>query len=895
MNGILPAVSDCSPKSVRDIGYTSLDEVACWLVELSGLLLTHSDFLASASDKSSWGSTGTDDSGAGEWPIENVFIGKKEPDLATALIAENVFIPQKSKSPASDVHVHYYTANMAKFTASNPVVAGEITAADTPECLDVSGGTGGKVKWFITPVENSNALLLVVEGYKRKATECTKTVTAADPEPLTERTRDECLQDSLKYVSRSRSWQRQRKSADYFCRRCRPGTYSTQPAMPCKLCLKGTFSSIVGAGACKLCQAGTYAVSTGLSLCTECSRGMYSLEIGAQNFTCLKDKECPEGADCQFSDGLREINLLPKEGYWHPSADAERFIDCSLAYVGVSAKKYGKERCCRHKTDTEIEQTTASQKAIEKSASKNKDDLINDMEEIVQTICDTPLKLSNKTADSQCSKGYRGNLCSSCAEGYVFRKGHCSVCEGGSDFGLAMVGLIIMSSTVYLIVIALMLPCSLKRLFHSGTGDGASLFGQIKIMMTFMQLTATMTTTFNSVPWSPRFTELCWAFNIANLDFAGFLMEGSCTMSVPALQKFFVTLLSPAVVMLAIAGALGTMKVALKSKIMTADELDSHSSDYDVDDSADAKLEGWELDAVAIKMLIFTTLLQYPAQSSGVFAMLRCRQLVGLGGEDAVWLQVDREMQCWTPDHMPYVAVALAGLALYVFGAPFLLLHQVKKILARIHRGDVGHKQQTILNFQYGAVYKQFEPEYWYFQFIIMGVKMLMTGMLALVAPGTPIQMLCAFFVMGALFSLLLKFAPYHNDVDDVVAISSKFGLCFTVLIGLLLLVEARLEKPFFDRVVMGDVLIASTLVVLLINIFGMVRVITLNAKKVAKDQSMKEGKTSVTPAPPVENLKELTLGGEGDSKKEDEAARPERSRSQRLRQDTVRGGIRHI
>ena len=77
MNGILPAVSDCSPKSVRDIGYTSLDEVACWLVELSGLLLTHSDFLASASDKSSWGSTGTDDSGAGEWPIENVFIGKK--------------------------------------------------------------------------------------------------------------------------------------------------------------------------------------------------------------------------------------------------------------------------------------------------------------------------------------------------------------------------------------------------------------------------------------------------------------------------------------------------------------------------------------------------------------------------------------------------------------------------------------------------------------------------------------------------------------------------------------------------------------------------------------------------------------------------------------------------
>ena len=65
-----------------------------------------------------------------------------------------------------------------------------------------------------------------------------------------------------------------------------------------------------------------------------------------------------------------------------------------------------------------------------------------------------------------------------------------------------------------------------------------------------------------------------------------------------------------------------------------------------MDDSPDAKLEGWELQAVAIKMLIFTTMLLYPGQTAGVFSMLRCRQIVGLGGEDAVWLQVDREMQC---------------------------------------------------------------------------------------------------------------------------------------------------------------------------------------------------------------------------------------------------------
>ena len=50
MNGVIPTVSDCSNEPVRNIGQQSTVGIAL-AVDLSGLLLTHSDFLATEEDK----------------------------------------------------------------------------------------------------------------------------------------------------------------------------------------------------------------------------------------------------------------------------------------------------------------------------------------------------------------------------------------------------------------------------------------------------------------------------------------------------------------------------------------------------------------------------------------------------------------------------------------------------------------------------------------------------------------------------------------------------------------------------------------------------------------------------------------------------------------------------
>ena len=371
---------------------------------------------------------------------------------------------------------------------------------------------------------------------------------------------------------------------------------------------------------------------------------------------------------------------------------------------------------------------------------------------------------------------------------------------------MAFIGLIIVTLVVFAAVVLLMLPCNVKRMFHEGTGDGAMLVGQFKILMTFMQLTSTMTVTFNSVPWSPRFTTVCWACSIANLDIVSLLMRGPCEMYVGPTLKFIISMITPVFTSVAIFAAFGVMRTVSMRRIQNGDndgvttvqienteKVMPTKNSNTADDSSDTGSKNWELWALCIKSLIFSVLLLYPGLVSTVFSMFRCQNIEGLGPAGTSWLQMDLSVQCWGPEHVPFLVVAVAGLLLYVIGVPLMMMFRVRKVLQRIHTAKLKRRKQILTmhihveregNFMYGAVFKQFENKFWYFQFFVIFIKMLMTGPLALIAPGTPVQMMVAFFVMGASVLLTLKFEPYEHDIDDVVALISQGGLCFTLLMG---------------------------------------------------------------------------------------------------------------
>ena len=81
-------------------------------------------------------------------------------------------------------------------------------------------------------------------------------------------------------------------------------------------------------------------------------------------------------------------------------------------------------------------------------------------------------------------------------------------------------------------------------------------------------------------------------------------------------------------------------------------------------------------------------------------------------------------------------------IVLFVIGIPvftFIILHYHRHALF-----DEEHPDYPTLNDKYATLYEQYEPEFYYWEVCVMLKKMLLTGGLVLVAPGTSVQILLA-------------------------------------------------------------------------------------------------------------------------------------------------------
>ena len=135
--------------------------------------------------------------------------------------------------------------------------------------------------------------------------------------------------------------------------------------------------------------------------------------------------------------------------------------------------------------------------------------------------------------------------------------------------------------------------------------------------------------------------------------------------------------------------------------------------------------------------LVTIVFLLYPGIVTRVFTTFKCRRI----GEKS-YLVADYSVVCGQGEHTAMIALMSICALVYVVGIPMgsaLLLFYNRKSI----RFDDGN-QMLILPamlekrkaFQsvFGALYNAYDPEYWYFESIIMIQKALLTGGLVLVA-----------------------------------------------------------------------------------------------------------------------------------------------------------------
>ena len=305
-------------------------------------------------------------------------------------------------------------------------------------------------------------------------------------------------------------------------------------------------------------------------------------------------------------------NLTSQVGYWRSSLTSKTFSDCSKSYQALNAVALAADRCCP------LDPITNMSICVSNSSTATQD----------------------WNSDSQCQQNYRGTLCLECVKGYVRVGDDCVVCARGASLNMAfMAGTLMVLPVFFGVLINLLCANKVDKADKAGN----KVFGQIKIMITFIQILSSMKTTYNGIPWPLAFISFVIPLAAINLDIVGLFGANVCSMAVPFSGKFLVHMSLPPMLSLGIVAAYFASKFLKPPKTK---ELLAHRH------------------AQTLKLLLGLILFMYPGLATRCFQMFKCSEFDGV--EYAV-LEADPSMICHTGSHSIFMTLAFAFIVLCEF------------------------------------------------------------------------------------------------------------------------------------------------------------------------------------------------------------------------------------
>jgi hypothetical protein len=119
----------------------------------------------------------------------------------------------------------------------------------------------------------------------------------------------------------------------------------------------------------------------------------------------------------------------------------------------------------------------------------------------------------------------------------------------------------------------------------------------------------------------------------------------------------------------------------------------------------------------------------------------------------------------------------------YVIGIPLGTLF----VLSKHRRGIKEGTQGRVVDYEFGQLFLMYEPQCWYFEVIELSRKMLITGGLIVVAPGSLAQIAIGTLVCLAHLLICTNLGPLVDPLDDVLQQLTSLQLLCTLQIAVLL------------------------------------------------------------------------------------------------------------
>lgn len=558
------------------------------------------------------------------------------------------------------------------------------------------------------------------------------------------------------------------------CRDCMPGSFSSQSGRSsCELCLPGTFLSVSGKTTCERCPPDTFALGSAATRCEPCALVVvggrcvcrYSTYM-AENGTCIN---CPKGAEC-VSAGLEARTLKAAAGYWRSPRSASNpvFYKCltlthcpqqsaysfdpternDLNYSSIVCGAYRRGPICALCLDGYKSSTVVS--ACVNCENNTKGTVLSILIILGMIIAlgiaywfllraDTQLLLSQLAVlaahgDIKLSRATSTPLdnvrripaspklsaANKDLDGFNDENEQRTVRKSKTSFDF--------DDDDYVI------PC-----LHTNRRGGGKETGQVKIIIGFFQIIYNLTAVRN-LSWPTGFKMVVSAFSFINLDFIPWNTVG-CAVPFNFYVRITIVALSPFVIMILVFFAYFLPSFWKDTRDF---------SDHDL-----ARVVRHQKRNQLKKMFLFALFLMYPFISREVLSFFLCENVDGVS-----YLVPDFNLECYDELWRSWLGPVIVMIVIYPIGCPLTVL----VLLYQHAKRDL--LDTDFVRIGYGFLYEAYQNPRWWFEFLDMVHKILLTSVLNFFPDN--VQLPAALVIIGLYTMAILLCTPYIEDSDDI-------------------------------------------------------------------------------------------------------------------------------
>ncbi|GMH90277.1 hypothetical protein TrST_g7328 [Triparma strigata] len=393
-------------------------------------------------------------------------------------------------------------------------------------------------------------------------------------------------------------------------------------------------------------------------------------------------------------------------------------------------------------------------------------------------VCPVSDACTGGNSTNYCREGHTGPYCKLCIDGWTEDPLMlCKSCENSTIDVIVTIVILVLVAAAIGSLVYISKKKSRDSEEHRKTVKRFKNGG--KIIFAGAQITASLPSFIPAIDLPNNFKEALKAASILNIDVFNMVSVGCWAGSVNYYSKALIMTL----MIIAICGVL----------ILTGQLVKKHRSKCFTS-------------AIAITYLVL------PTVTTKIFGLFPCDEL----DDGSEILRKDYTISCQDDDRDFWEAYGWLMVGVFPIGVismyGFLPWSKREKLKKPVEQ-RLEDEEITPLAF----LWEPYKPEFWYWEVIETGRRLMMTGVLSTIKPGSFSQLVAGLMMNILYFGLLCQANPYNDNRDNSIAVLSTLQIIVIFIASMLMHASKLFSEDGYDAEVMGVLLIVSQAIIIVL------------------------------------------------------------------------------